>query len=272
MQAIINEPFSIIPIRETIGAVMRLIAAEWKNLVKLLGLPCLAIGVICALLPQDVIVNQDMFGNLQNGILPWDVIHLQTPHLLFNMLSVLLQCWLAMAIFRYVVLNEGSVHGLPPYQPAIWHYLGRFVLFGLVLAVPYILIISVLFFVLPKLLTAIVALTGILAVIYVGARIFLALPATAVGDDFTFRAAWHKTREQAFRIMTIKFLSGLLILLPMLVIMLLVFVVGMASSFAAKLVSFTLVTLVQSTVTYVTDAVIYAHFYRQPVMAEAVHG
>jgi len=271
----VNQPEIIapVPIRSTLGAAMRLVAAEWLNLLKILLLPCVLFGLLELLIPTaPAVMPAAMVANSAAVSDNW--LHDNTPHLLFALLNVLLQCWLAVAVYRYVILGENSPNWLPVYHPQVWHYLGRMLLGGLIFFAPVGIAALILFMLLPTFVAVLMTMFALLGMSVIAVRISLSFPATAVGGDYTFRASWRRTRGQALRIMMVNFLTSLVMFLPLVASVIVVAVIGWAAPPLAKVLSFVFTTIVQVTTTYVVSALLYAHFYQDKSVvttAEAPH-
>jgi len=262
-------PIPPVPIRATIGAAMRLIASQWGVLFQLLALPSFALAVINALIPNPAL------GQVSPSTVA------------FGILSFLALSWLCVSLLRFAIRDERPASWLPTYQPRMWIYLGKAILAGLFSCIPLAIAGVVLILGLAAWIyhypvpgpllhgTAIGAvILGIAGSSVVFVRLSLAPIAAASGDDDRLKISWQRTRGQVLRMMTVKFLAGLVMLLPLLLIVLVTVLIAMVSAPAARIFSFWSVMLVQISVLQVTEALIYAHFYRgqSPETEAAVHG
>ena len=250
-------------IRHTLGAALRLIASEWRELLKILWVPSLLMGILGAFVPVTPDAATTMAHNMD--ILPLNWAKENSPNMLFGIISMLFQCWLGVAVLRYVILGEKSPGWVPAYQPQLWQYLWRAILLGLVIVIPCGIAAALFLTVLPKLVAIIGVLLCCLGAAVVATRIGLALPATAAGGDYYFRSAWRRTNGQATRIMTIKFLVGMMLLLPLTLIVLLMSIIGQAAPWIARAINYALVAMAQIAMSQTVEALLYAHFYPDAV-------
>lgn len=239
-----------IPVRATARAAMRMMRAEYKNIFQILAVPALLLALISGLSAWLAMGADPM--NKPPSVTILDIN--------YGIANLVVQSWAGVCILRYLILSEKQNGWVPSYQSRMWPYLGYCLLLGLMAVLPAGLLMAGAALVMPAIFAAIFALVVMLAMFGIIVRFSLVLPATAVDGNNRFIASWRATKGQVMRIMLIRFLAGLWILIPVIVVIILGGVLGIMLPVLAAVLATWALAIMQVAIMQVTDALLYAHF------------
>jgi len=164
----------------------------------------IAIPLIGAMILTFIIFGQDVFM----GQMGTDIFEPQmggsendVAILFASLIQGLAGLWVAVAWHRYVLLEETPSGVLPPFNGSrMLSYLGHGILLGLVLAVPILLVSFLAGMAMGIGSTGLViaavifGVLGVAAVFIISARLYVILPAAAIGRSMKMSAAWEATK------------------------------------------------------------------------------
>lgn len=239
------------PVRKNLLAALRMIKTEWFMFVKILALACFVMAVVLYVFRIETPEHPN-----------------QSVNPLFGLLNLFVQPWLAVSLFRYLMMNEKPLFWVPRYQENMWSYMWRQFLVILVTFIPATILGILLGLFVSKFAAIIIGLLIVGAATLVTARFSLVAPAAAVDGEKHLMASWHETRGQIFRITMFRFLFALMLLVPFLLVVIVTSLVATISAPAAFVISSWFLLIVQISAMQILDALIYAHFRGKPEVVQ----
>jgi hypothetical protein len=245
---IIHQPESCskLPVRATVIAALRLIKAEWKDILRILLFPCLLLAVLGAGIQQAT-----------------ENIPTHPYNLFYGLVNFVVLPWLATTLLRFLIKNERPAGWLPRYQPLMWKFVWKQFLIGLAVVVPSAVVALLLIKLLPGIPAILIGIIIAAVAAFFGTRLALAAPAAALGADSQLRTAWNMTRGQALRILSVKFLCVVFAILPFILVIILVTAVAAIAPIFGSVIALCAVTIIQLLVLQIPDALLFGHFYAQ---------